>query len=300
MFADPGVGGKGFLDFAGSAIVHLTGGVGALVGAAVLGPRLDNSHPNRKSRFEVEPNSTEFHPHSMTLVVLGTLILWFGWYGFNCGSTLDFSSVTAANLAGLVACNTTVAAATCGCTMFAITSFLGLREDAKNKEQGAKNKEQGFPSFDLGAVCNGVLAGLVSITAGCGNVRPYEAMIIGFIGGIIYFGSDLSLKKAKIDDPLNAFPVHGACGMWGVIAAALFDNLNGGAIWTNICLILFIWAWCGGISLIVFVGLQKAGVLYSDPREGHDEIHYGRRAYHIESPSLSSKQDSEGNRQFTS
>jgi len=234
------VGGNSVLDFAGSGIVHLTGGVGALVGAMVLGPRI--------GRFDDSTASSEFDPHSMTLVTLGTLILWMGWYGFNCGSTGGFSSVSTANLAGLVACNTTVAAASCGCMVFVISSLPGFHEKDDIK-------------LDLGGVCNGVLAGLVSITAGCASVAPWQAMIIGFIGGIFYIGSDLLLKKLKIDDPLNAFPVHGACGMWGLIAAASFDKDDGDAIGPNLALAAFIWAWCGGISFIVFYGLHKAGLL---------------------------------------
>merc|ERR1719311_74503 len=237
-----------FEDFAGSGVVHLTGGVGALVGAIVLGPRL-----NRWT----SQNSSEFDPHSMTLVTLGTLILWMGFYGFNCGSTLGMASAANATSAGLVAVNTTIAAASCACLVFVISS-LPQNHVAHGEKQ---------VRIDLGGVCNGVLSGLVSITAGCGTVKPWEAMIIGFIGAFVYIGSDLLLKKLKIDDPLNAFPVHGACGMWGVIAAGLFSGINDDGedkwkpIGTNLLMIVFIWAWCGGISFIVFYGLHKVDML---------------------------------------
>ena len=276
-----------YVDFAGSGIVHLTGGVGALVGAVILGPRT--------GRFTAE---SDFHPHSMTLVTLGTLILWMGWFGFNCGSGSTAQ-------AGLVACNTTVAAASCACMVFVITLIPGVGFAEKDKET---DKEK--IKLDLGGLCNGVLAGLVSITAGCANVLPWEAMIIGFIGGIFYVGSDLLLKKLKIDDPLNAFPVHGACGMWGLIAVGLFGRIaehdpptavlgsehEYKALVPNICLILFIWAWCGGISFIVFGGLHKANVLrvsVQDEERGLDKTYHIGDAYN-NSPRLP-KYESQGN-----
>merc|ERR1712232_1422414 len=178
----------GYMDFAGSGIVHMSGGVGALVGAAVAGPRI--------GRFE---NPSEFVPHSLPLVVLGTFILWFGWYGFNCGSTLGLSDAGTGELAAHVAMNTTIAAATGGLVVFLLRVVI---------LKGA---------YDIAGFCNGILAGLVSITAGCGNVDCGSAFVIAIIGGCIYQAASVTLKKLGIDDPIDAFAVHGAAGAWGVM-----------------------------------------------------------------------------------
>jgi len=167
--------------------------VGALVGAIIAGPR--------KGRFD---NPDAFQSHSLPLVVLGTFILWFGWYGFNCGSTLSMTDNATGQLAAFVAMNTTIAPATGGLTVF-LLRFARLRK------------------YDIGGFCNGILAGLVSITAPCGNVESGCAFFIAIIGGFIYEGASMLLKKAKVDDPIDAFAVHGACGAWGALAAVLFD-----------------------------------------------------------------------------
>merc|ERR1719335_1055710 len=186
----------GYMDFAGSGVVHLTGGVGALVGAILVG--------RRTGRFDPSVDQAEFAPHSQPLIVLGTFILWMGWYGFNPGSTLGFSDNATALKAAMVAMNTTLSAATGGLTVFIL--------------RYAMNKK-----YDLAGLCNGILAGLVSITAPCSNVESGSAIIIGIVGGIIFTGASALLQKLKIDDPLDAFAVHGAAGIWGTIAAALFD-----------------------------------------------------------------------------
>jgi Amt family ammonium transporter len=182
----------GYSDFAGSGIVHLTGGVGALVGAAVVGPRV--------GRFDTEagmdPNGT-YAPHNVPNVALGTFILWFGWYGFNCGSTLYMEGVGSAASAALVAVNTTLAAASGG------VSAMFLRRFALPPK-----------AWNVTYVCGGILGGLVSITAGCGNIHPRATILVGLIGGGVYCGASELLQKLKIDDPVEAFPVHGACGIW--------------------------------------------------------------------------------------
>merc|ERR1719460_1870293 len=153
----------GYTDFAGSGIVHLTGGIGALAGAAVTKPRL--------GRFDAEgsdPNGP-YAPHNVPNVALGTFILWFGWYGFNCGSTLYMTGFGTAGSAGLVAVNTTLAPAAGGIAALLLRKFV------------LQPKMLTVP-----AVCGGILAGPVSITAGCGNVHPRAAPFIGFVGGIIY------------------------------------------------------------------------------------------------------------------
>ncbi|KAF4744981.1 hypothetical protein FOZ62_031632, partial [Perkinsus olseni] len=173
-----------YFDFAGSGIVHLTGGIGALVGAAILGPR--------RGRFDLSVDQSVFDPHSIPLIVLGTFILWFGWFGFNAGSTLSMSDAATAHTAALAAVNTVLSGASGGFTLFVIR--FGLLPGHK---------------FDVAGVCNGILAGLVSITAGCSNVIP------------------AGIRLLKIDDPLDAFPIHGVCGIWGVLAVPFFDFAKG-------------------------------------------------------------------------
>jgi len=246
----------GYMDFAGSGIVHMVGGVGALVGAAVSGAR--------KGRWE-DPEL--FEAHNMPLVVLGTFILWFGWYGFNCGSTLGLSDSKTGLLAAQVAMNTTIAASIGGITVFSIKFALGRK-------------------YEIGSLCNGILAGLVSITAGCGNVECGTAWAIGLLGGFVYVGASKGLQLLKVDDPLDAFAVHGACGAWGVLPAAFFDwgkgfdfahgwsgfdcvskngacapGAGGEIIAANIVEVVAISSWVAILSLAIFVPLRMAGLL---------------------------------------
>merc|ERR1719463_863270 len=180
------VGGPGYMDFAGSGLVHLVGGVGALCGALFVGPR--------KDRWLKED---EFVPHNIPFVVLGTFCLWFGWYGFNPGSTLSMTGKENAFQAGLAAVNTTLCPCVAGLVVFMLRALV-------------------LPPklLDVGGFCNGILAGLVSITAGCAFVKPWETIIIGFIGGLIYQVSSMLIRLLKIDDVVDAFAVHGACGIW--------------------------------------------------------------------------------------
>merc|ERR1719443_1177246 len=185
----------GYIDFAGSGVVHLCGGIAALAGAKVVGIRTGRFDPEKES---------EFTPHSAPLIVLGTFILWFGWCGFNSGSTLGMSDSGTALVAAHVMMNTTLSAATGGMTVFLLIFAITKK-------------------YDCAALCNGILAGLVSVTAPCSNVESGSAVLIGLLGGFIFVGSSNLIKKLKIDDPVDAFSVHGACGIWGCIAAALFD-----------------------------------------------------------------------------
>merc|ERR1711920_154020 len=227
-------------DFAGSGIVHLTGGIGALVGATLIG--------SRKGRW----NSADVHrfdPHSMPLVVLGTFVLWFGWYGFNCGSTLSFSDVRAANQAALVAMNTTVAAAVGGLTLF----VLRLRTE----------------KYDLAGACNGILVGLVAVCASVGDIEPGMAIILGVAGGFAHEVGSTALKFFRIDDPLDAFAVHGCGGITGVLLRPLLDRTGPKVdmFGTHCLAILIIAGWSGGLSVITF-GISKAvGKLRVDEAE---------------------------------
>merc|ERR1719443_1722660 len=253
----------GYIDFAGSGVVHLCGGIGALVGAAIVG--------KRAGRFE-EGEEEEFSPHSQPLIVLGTFILWFGWCGFNSGSTLGMSDAGTAMMAAHVMMNTTLSAATGGLTVF-LVQFAITRK------------------YDCAALCNGILAGLVSVTAPCSNVELGSAVVIGLLGGFVYVGSSTLIKKLKIDDPVDASSVHGSCGMWGCIAAALFDFGSGtdkhhgwsgfsAVVWTednetkymttgdalaaNLAEVAFVICWSGGLCAVVFGILMKAGFLRVD------------------------------------
>ncbi|KAF4697523.1 hypothetical protein FOZ60_004394 [Perkinsus olseni] len=191
-----------YYDYAGSGVIHLTGGIGALTGAVVLGPR--------SGRFKEGVDQADFDPHSLPLIVLGTLFLWFGWFGFNMGSTHALHTTAQAITASLIAVNVTLSAAMGGLSTF-ILRYIILK----------------YHKYDVKAVCNGILAGLVSITGPCANVTPSGALIIGVVGGILYQIASWSIRLLKIDDPVDAFPIHGACGVWGVLAVALLDFSDG-------------------------------------------------------------------------
>jgi Amt family ammonium transporter len=185
------LGGQGFHDFAGSTVVHTVGGVISLIGAIMLGAR-----PGRV--FGKPPR-----PHNLAYATLGTMILWFGWYGFNPGSTLG--AVGYGGLIGLVTLNTTLAA---GAAAMASLFFIFFRTG----------------KWDLPATLNGSLAGLVGITAGCAFVSPVAAVIIGLTGGILVIIVTDIVEKAKIDDAVGAFAVHGACGIMGTLAIGLWGE----------------------------------------------------------------------------
>jgi len=230
--------GPTYNDFAGSGIVHMVGGVAALVGAIIVGPR--------KGRWA---NEEDFAPHNPSLCVLGTLVLWFGWFGFNGASTLSMKSSEDAFSSALVCMNTTLAPAVAGLVVFLLRCYIF---DPK--------------CFDVMAICNGILGGLVSITAGCGSVAPGESVVIGFLGAFVYQGASMLMVKLKIDDPLDAFAVHGACGCWGVLAAGLFGEGNGAfyggdQLGVQIVAVLLIAAWIAIPSLALCFALRAAGLL---------------------------------------
>jgi len=239
--------GPGFVDFAGSGIVHMVGGVAALCGSILVGAR--------KGRFESgdagDPDG--FEAHNVPFCVVGTFFLWFGWYGFNPGSTLAMHDADAAHAAGVVAVNTTLAPCMGGLVVFLLRAWVCPPK-----------------ALDVCGFCNGILAGLVSITAGCHAVYPWEACLIGFIGGCVYQGASMLLKRLKIDDVVDAFPVHGACGCWGVLSLGFFggpDTGGNGVLWggnqlgVQVVAILIIAVWSAALSCAVFVPLKLAGAL---------------------------------------
>ena len=190
--------GQGFRDFAGSTVVHTIGGVASLAGAIVLGPRLGRIFArDDKEKGGMPPG------HNMLMAAVGTFILWFGWYGFNPGSSL--SAMDAQGI-GRIATNTTLAA--CGGGMTAM--FAGLWWGT------TKGK------FDLGFTLNGTLAGLVAITCPCYWVSPLGALILGGVAGFVVFGGMYLLEYFRIDDPVGAVSVHGFAGIWGTLSLGLF------------------------------------------------------------------------------
>jgi len=297
-FNDKPLGDIGMVDFAGSGVVHMTGGVTALIAAAILGPRLGRFYDEDGNPLETP---TSFPPHSVALQILGTFILWTGWYGFNPGSTLAISSSGAAATAALCCVTTTIAAAAgCVTSMFTATiidEFL-----------------TGEASYDLTYAMNGCLGGLVGITAGCSVVTPYAALIIGIVAGWVYIAFSALLVKLKIDDAVDAIPVHFANGIWGCIAVGLFAEPSkidisygntmhvgffyswgrgsGDATLLGIqCLgILWIIGWCTMVMTPFFTLLKAAGMFRVDPLEeevGLDISHHKGSAYDLTGPDQS-------------
>ncbi|MCF7808817.1 MAG: ammonium transporter [Candidatus Marinimicrobia bacterium] len=187
----------GFYDFAGSLVVHALGGFGGLAGAIVLGPRL--------GRFKRNGGSRAMPGHSLTISTLGVFILWVGWYGFNPGSQLAIVGADNTNAVMLIAVNTTLAAAAGGVTAMILAWIL-------------------FKKPDLSMALNGILAGLVGITANCDSVANGEAVIIGLVAGILVVLGILLLETLRIDDPVGAWPVHGLAGVWGGLATGIFGG----------------------------------------------------------------------------
>ncbi len=188
-----------FHDFAGSTVVHGVGGVSALVGAWLLGPRF--------GRFGPDGSPHVIAGHNMPLVGMGVFILWFGWFGFNAGSTLGFDEP---EVVARVAINTMLApSAGAIAAMFTAWAWWGKP--------------------DLTISLNGALAGLVGITAPCAVVSPSASLFIGLLAGIlVVFGIDW-MNRIRVDDPVGAVPVHGLCGIWGTLAVGLFGQATLGA-----------------------------------------------------------------------
>ncbi len=194
--------GQGFRDFAGSTVVHTIGGVASLAGALVLGPRI--------GRVFARDGGGMPAGHNLPMAAVGGFLLWFGWYGFNAGSTLSAMDIIGI---GRVATNTTLAA--CGGGFTAMMAALWWGE--------TKGK------FDLGYTVNGFLVGLVAITCPCYWVSPLDSIFIGGIAGFIVFGGIRLLEHLRLDDPIGAVPVHGMGGIWGTLSLGLFASGEFGA-----------------------------------------------------------------------
>ena len=243
----------GFHDFAGSCLVHAVGGFAGLAGAIVLGPRI--------GRFSNDGKSNPIPGHNMALATLGVFVLLIGWYGFNPGSQLAFANHVNTNIVMTVATNTTLAAAAGCCVSLAVAWVL-------------------FGKPDLSMALNGMLAGLVGITANCDCVTNVESLIIGSIAGVLVIAAMLLLENLKIDDPVGAWPVHGVCGAWGCIAAGIFGdgkNLGVQLLGTGVYC-----AWGFFTLLIVFVALKAIGqlrVTKEEEQTGLDISEHGMHAY---------------------
>jgi Amt family ammonium transporter len=196
--------GHGHVDFAGSSVVHMIGGVIALVGAKVLGPRIGKYGPDGRAR--------PIPGHNIPMVVLGTLILAFGWFGFNPGSTLSGSDTHIA----VIATNTMLASAA-----GAFGAYLWLKFR--------------FGTPDVSMLCNGMLAGMVAITAPCAFVTAPASIFIGMVAGILVVVSAMFIENTlKIDDPVGASSVHGVCGAWGILSLGLFADGRYGEGWNGV------------------------------------------------------------------
>jgi len=242
----------GFLDFAGSGVVHLCGASAALAGVLLLGPRKGKY---AGGRIKAIPGA------NLPLAALGTLVLWLGWFGFNGGSELKISNITEANAVAMVFVNTNTAAAGGLVAALILSRFW-------------------FGKADLTMALNGALAGLVAITAEPLTPSPLVATLIGAIAGLLVVAAIIFIDKAKIDDPVGAISVHGVCGIWGLLAV-VFTNPKGSLI-AQLAGIGTIFAWCFGTSFIVWMIIKAVmGVRVSEEEEmeGVDVAECGLAAY---------------------
>lgn len=263
----------GVIDFAGSGVVHMTGGIAALFAAIIVGPRI--------GKFSDDGVVNILPEQSTVLQTLGTLIIWFGWYCFNGVSTLAIVGLS--GVASKTMVNTTISAASCCIATIILSLFK-------------------FGYWDTVSANNGVLAGLVSVTAGCSTCEPEGAFVIGIIGAFIYTYSSQLLLKFKIDDVVNAIPVHGFCGAWGIIAASLFttkDNYahsygntdkcagilyggDGSALISNLVFLIAVITWTSITSFLLFFTIKKTiGIRVEREIEekGMDESKHGGMTY---------------------
>ncbi|MCL4147528.1 UNVERIFIED_CONTAM: hypothetical protein GTU68_065816 [Idotea baltica] len=239
----------GFADFAGSTLVHSVGGWGALAGIMLLGPRVGKYKDGKVNDF---PGS------SVPLAVIGVFLLWLGWFGFNGGSVLSADP----GATSLVLVTTSLAAAA-GALGGLIMAWIMFRR------------------LDLGMVLNGILAGLVGITAGADVISPLESVIVGFIAGNLVVLSAVGLDKLKLDDCVGAVSVHLTCGIWGTLAVGIF---GGGDFFVQLIGVLAYGAAAFGSAFIIFFTLKKVwGIRVSEEHElsGLDSHEHGIRGYTI-------------------
>jgi Amt family ammonium transporter len=251
---------RGFNDFAGSAAVHAMGGFSALAAAIVLGPRI--------GKYSKDGTSNTIPGHNLPLASVGAFILWFGWFGFNPGSSLG--AVGNWELIGEVIANTFLASAAGGIATMFYTYFS-------------------YGKIDITMVINGILAGLVSITAGCNVVGPISAIFIGFIAGILVDVAVLFFDKIKVDDPVGAVAVHGVNGLFGTLAVGFFAAegglfFGGGAelLITQLIGVLTIALFSFTITFILMKVLKSTvgiRITSEDEEAGIDSVSFGVKSY---------------------
>ena len=243
----------GFLDFAGSGIVHMAGAAAALAGVILLGPR--------KGKYGANGEVKPIPGANLPLATLGTFILWMGWFGFNGGSVLKLGDIASSNAVAMVFLNTNAAAAGGVLGALIISKVL-------------------FNKADLTMILNGALAGLVAITAGPDTPTPVVATLIGAVGGVLVVFSIMMMDKFKIDDPVGAISVHGVVGLWGLLAVPL-TNSDASFI-GQIVGAATIFVWVFGASFITWLVLKKVmGIRVSEEEEaaGVDISECGMEAY---------------------
>ncbi len=244
--------GLGFIDFAGSTVVHSVGGWAALAGAIVLGPRL--------GKYSKDGKIKPILGHNMPLAALGVFILWLGWFGFNPGSTTAASKDIA-----MIFVNTNLAAAA-GAVLAMFTSWIK------------------FGKPEVGMSLNGALAGLVAITSPCATVTPVSAVAIGAIAGVVVVLSVLFFDRIRVDDPVGAISVHGVCGAWGTLAAGIF-NIGGTSakiIGVQLLGIGACFVWTFATAFVMFKLIDMTVGLRVSPEEemeGLDVVEHGGNAY---------------------
>jgi len=239
----------GFVDFAGSGVVHLLGGAAALAGVLVVGPRI--------GKYDAQGKPRVIAGHSVTLGALGVFLLWFGWYGFNAGSTLAAVGQDIATPAV-----TTTLAACAGAVGAMFTAWI----------------LKGKP--DVGFSLNGVLAGLVGVTAGAASLSFGMAIVTGLVAGVIMVFSVIGLERIGIDDPVGAISVHGTAGIWGLLAVGLFTAEA--SIFTQAIGAAAIIGWAFGTSFVVFKLIDMTIGMRVTPEEeilGLDYAEHGTEAY---------------------
>lgn len=283
--------GQGVLDFAGGSVVHLNGGLTALYATLVLGPRRGRFYDAQGDPLETP---RPFPGHSVALQLLGTMILWYGWFGFNPGSALLLKNN---DRFGEVAANAAVATALSGASGGICALFTQLWWE---------ERMTGEPKFVIQMAMNGALSGLVAVTSGCAFMPPYTAIITGIIAGWFYMLSSHLLIKLRIDDAVNAIPVHMVNGLWGMIATGLFahpdllelthgnsdhpgffysfkhNGADANLLVCQICAILFILGWTFVTMFPFFIWLNYRGWLRADSLEelvGLDVSYHGRSTH---------------------
>jgi Amt family ammonium transporter len=273
IIADLDIGGARFGDFAGSTIVHSAGGWAALMGAMILGPRL--------GRYGRDGKPRAIPGHNIAFVVVGVFILWFGWFGFNPGSELAADEVVMR--AGV----TTLLAAAAGGFTAGVVIWI-------------KSK-----ALDVAMTANGVLAGLVAITAGTATMNTMGALLTGAIAGALVVFSVLFFDRIRIDDPVGAISVHGVCGVWGTLAVGLFARYGDGFVASDNTGLVYsgefnqlavqaigvtiVFVWVAGTTGLLFLALKKLNLLRVSPEEemeGLDTIEHGTPGYHDDVMSL--------------